>query len=127
MQVSIQSYKQEEFLMPIHISNIKADMPTADKAPARVTYALETGKRLGVPAVKIIHGYGSTGPGGRIRTTVRRDLASRKSRGLIRDFIIGEEFSIFNHATLQAFALCPELRQDQDLDRHNNGVTIVLL
>ena len=113
--------------MQIHVANIKADMPTADKVPQRLTFALKTGERLGVKAVKIIHGYGSTGPGGRLRTVTRRELASRKSRGLIRDFIIGEEFSIFHHATLQAFALCPALRQDPDLDRHNNGVTIVLL
>jgi len=102
-------------------------MPTADQAPGRVKFALETGKRMGAKAVKIIHGYGSTGQGGRIRTATRRDLADRKQKGLIRDFIPGEDFSIFNTATLQAFALCPELRQDPDLDRHNNGVTIVLL
>ena len=113
--------------MQIHTVNIKADMPAADQAPARVAFALETGKRMGAAVVKIIHGYGSSGQGGRIRTATRRELEHRKTRGLIRDFIPGEQLSIFNTATLQAFALCPDLRQDPDLDRHNNGVTIVLL
>jgi len=112
--------------MQIHIANIKADMPTADQIPARVTFALETGKRLGAKVVKIIHGYGSSGVGGRLRGATRRELIERKQKGLIRDFIPGEQFSIFDHTTLQAIALCPELRQDTDLDRHNNGVTIVI-
>ncbi|HBD87251.1 MAG TPA: DNA mismatch repair protein MutS, partial [Clostridiales bacterium] len=45
--------------------NIKSDMPTVDTAIKRVTYAIRNGKSLGASAVKIIHGYGSTGAGGR--------------------------------------------------------------
>jgi len=111
----------------IYTANIKADMPTTDQAPVRIAAALATGKRLGASAVKIIHGWGSTGQGGRMRTAARRDLALRQQKGQIRDFIPGEQFSIFNAATLQAFALCPQLRRDPDLDRHNIGVSIVLL
>ena len=39
----------------------------------------------------------------------------------------GEQFSIFEEATRQAFARCEELRRDHDLDRYNNGVTFILL
>jgi len=111
----------------IYTANIKFDMPAASQAAVRVAAALATGKRLGASAVKIIHGYGSTGQGGRIRSEARRALEDRKRRGLIRDFIPGESFTIFNEATLRAFALCPELRRDPDLDRQNNGVTVVIL
>ena len=107
--------------------NIKADMPTASDAVKRVTYNLRNGKALGCAAIKFVHGYGSTGHGGRIRTEVRRYLTEQKRCGLIRDFIPGEEFSIFDPATLAAFAACDELRRDTDLERHNNGVTIVVL
>lgn len=44
--------------------NIKYDMPTADLAVRRTTYAIENGRTLGASAVKLIHGYGSTGKGG---------------------------------------------------------------
>jgi len=111
----------------IHTANIKADMPAADQAAVRVSAALATGRQLGASAVKIIHGYGSTGRGGRIRTETRRCLAEKKAKGAIRDYIPGEAFSIFNGATLKAFSVCPELRRDADLDRQNNGVTIVIL
>jgi len=107
--------------------NIKSDMPTAGDAVKRVTYNLRSGKALGFAAVKIIHGYGSTGKGGRIRIEVRRYLGEQKRKGLIRDFIPGEDFSIFDEATRRAFELCGDLRRDSDLERHNNGITIVLL
>lgn len=107
--------------------NVKEDMPTADLAVRRVTYAIRNGKSLGAAAVKIIHGYGSTGKGGRIRTETRRYLADQKRRGLIRDYLPGEDFSIFSAATRDAFLLCDDLRRDRDLDRSNNGITIVVL
>ncbi len=107
--------------------NIKEDMPTADDAVKRVTFQLHTSKRLGFSALKIIHGYGSTGTGGKIRTKTRRYLDEQKRKGIIRDYITGEDFSIFDPATLKAFQSCAELRRDSDLERHNNGVTIVIL
>lgn len=107
--------------------NIKSDMPTADVAVKRVTYNIRNGKSWGAGAIKVIHGYGSSGKGGRIQGQTRRYLAEQKSKGFIRDFIPGEEFSIFNDATIRAFGFCEELRRDPDLERHNNGVTIIIL
>ncbi len=106
--------------------NIKSDMPTADAAVKRVTWNIHNGRALGAGAIKIIHGYGSSGKGGRIRTEVRRYLEREKEKGTIRDFIPGENFSIFNEATRQAFARCGELRGDPDLERYNNGITIIV-
>ena len=107
--------------------NIKSDMPTADDAIRRITYHLRTSKTFGEKALKIIHGYGSTGTGGKIRIEARRYLGEQKRKGFIRAYIPGEDFSIFDPATLDAFKACPDLRRDPDLERHNNGVTIVLL
>ncbi len=107
--------------------NIKADMPAAQDAVKRVTYYIRSGKALGYAAVKLIHGYGSTGRGGRIRSEVRRYLEDQKRRRLIRDYIPGEDFSIFDEATRHAFSLCGEPRGDPDLERSNNGITVVLL
>ena len=107
--------------------NIKADLPTASDAIKRVTYNIRNGREWGCGAIKIIHGYGSTGKGGRIRTETRRYLEDQKRKGLIRDFIPGENFSIFDEGTRRAFDQCGDLRRDSDLERHNNGVTIVIL
>ncbi|NLW64711.1 MAG: hypothetical protein GXY26_00545 [Clostridiales bacterium] len=107
--------------------NIKSDMPTAQDAIRRVTYNIRNGKSWGASAMKIIHGYGSTGKGGKIRTETRRYLQDQLEKRQIRGFICGENFSIFDAATRDAFLICDDLRRDSDLDRHNNGVTIVIL
>jgi len=102
-------------------------MPTADDAIRRITYNIRNSKTLGIKALKIIHGYGSTGMGGKIRVEARRYLGDQKRKGFICDYIAGEDFSIFDAATLKAFLICDDLRHDADLERHNNGITIVIL
>ena len=77
--------------------------------------------------LKIIHGYGSSGTGGKIRLEARKYLARLSAKGEIGGFIPGEEFSIFQEDTRRAFLRCDELRRDRDLERHNNGVTFILL
>jgi len=102
-------------------------MPVVDVAIKRITFQIWSCKASGAAAVKIIHGYGSTGKGGKIRTAARQYLAAQKNQKLIRDYIAGEDFSIFNEATRRAFTLCDELRSNHDLDQYNNGITIVVL
>ena len=107
--------------------NLELGWPTVDQALRRLDAELEAARQMNTPLMKLIHGYGSSGKGGRIRVEVRAYLQRQKSRGLIRDFIPGERFSIFDEATRQAFLRCDDLRRDSDLDGSNNGITIVLL
>ncbi|MGI6014232.1 MAG: hypothetical protein ACOX7K_08160 [Oscillospiraceae bacterium] len=106
--------------------NIKEDLPTVQEALARMNETIRNGKQLGCGAIKLIHGYGSTGRGGKIRVAVRQRLAEMKQKRQIRDYIPGEFFSIFEEPTRQAFLRCEGLRRDQDLERHNNGITIIV-
>ena len=108
--------------------NLELGYPTVDAAIRRLTFELHHSRKdLGCRVLKIIHGYGSSGSGGRIRTEARRYLERLKQRGEIADYIPGERFSIFDESSRKAFALCDELRRDRDLERHNNGVTFILL
>lgn len=107
--------------------NLELGQPTVAEALLRMDRELVTTKKVGCTALKLIHGYGSTGKGGKIRTAVRRDLIKRKGNGAIRNWIPGEKFSIFESATLEAFNCCDELRIDVDLNRYNTGITIVVL
>jgi hypothetical protein len=107
--------------------NIKYDMPTSQDAIRRITYNIRNGKTLGAAAIKLIHGYGSSGKGGKIRTEAHRYLEDQKRKGFIRDYIPGDRFSIFDPATRDAFRICDGLRHDPDLEGHNNGMTIVIL
>lgn len=108
-------------------ANLERGMPTVDAALKQLALELRRSRSLGCTALKIIHGYGSTGTGGRIRVEARAYLARLEGRGEIRGFIPGEEFSIFKSKTLEAFRRCGALRRDTDLERHNNGVTVILL
>jgi len=102
-------------------------MPTVDTAIKRITFNINNARAFGVSAIKFVHGYGSTGKGGAIRTQARNYLERQKTRGKIKDYITGEAFSIFDDATRSAFIVCDELRRDSDIERHNNGITIVIL
>lgn len=107
--------------------NLEEGMPFVDQAIKRLTFELSRARASRIIALKLIHGFGSSGTGGRIRTEVRKYLGSLKSRGAIRSFVAGENFSIFDSDTRAVLDLCTELRQDRDLDHHNNGITIVVL
>jgi len=107
--------------------NIKSGLPSSDDAIRKITYNIKNAAPFGVTAIKFIHGYGSTGKGGVIRIEARKYLERQKTRGQIKDYITGEAFSIFDEATRKAFLVCDDLRRDCDLERHNNGVTIVIL
>ena len=107
--------------------NLELGRPFVDQAIKQLTMELHRSRSMGCTVLKIIHGYGSSGTGGRIRTESRKYLIRLKQGKEIRDFIPGEAFSIFEEATRQAFVCCEALRQDPDLDRSNNGVTFILL
>ena len=59
--------------------------------------------------------------------TVSRLITKLQKEGVIKDFIAGEDFSIFNDAVLSLLEAMPELRGDPDLDATNEGVTILWL
>ena len=111
----------------LRVINIKSDKPTVDDAIRRITYNIKNAAAFGVTGIKFIHGYGASGKGGAIRTEARKYLDRQIARGGIKYYIKGEDFSIFDEATRNAFAVCDELRRDSDIERHNNGITIVIL
>ncbi len=112
---------------PYKTVNIEAGMPLVDEAIRRLTYEIAAAKRQKCAALKIIHGYGSSGTGGRLRVEIRKYLSFQKKKGAIADFVAGEDFSIFNMAAIRMMDRCEALRRDSDLNRSNNGVTLVLL
>lgn len=107
------------------VLNLEEGLPTAAQAIGRLLHALESCRRGQV--IKLIHGYGSSGTGGRIRVEVRRKLGRLQQAGQISFFITGEKLSIFDADTRRALDLAPALRQDRDLERHNNGITILVV
>ena len=113
--------------MSVREVNIKERMPTLEEARKKLHNELILAKRLGACALKLIHGYGSSGTGGALRTGLRETLAQRLKEGKIRAFVPGEQWGIFDEASRELLDACPELSGDTDLNRHNQGVTLILL
>jgi hypothetical protein len=109
------------------VLNIKKDMPTLDAARRSLVAAVDTARADGVRAIKLVHGYGSTGKGGALAKGLRSSLAKLKRAGTIADWIAGEDFHTTNARVQHALATLPRLRNDPDCGRSNPGVTLVLL
>src|SRR5512147_936179 len=111
----------------IRTYNVEAGRPTLDEARRLVIEDIKRAKREGVRVLKVIHGYGSSGKGGKLCVGLRKSFALRKKEGVIRDFVPGEDFSVFNPVVLTLIEAVPELRGDPDLSATNEGVTLLWL
>ncbi|MGB7846195.1 MAG: Smr/MutS family protein [Candidatus Acidiferrum sp.] len=109
------------------ILNIEAGFPTIEEARQLLLAELRQARQSGIVAVKVIHGYGSTGKGGALRGALRTSLLRRKKEGLVSRVIFGEKWSVFEEDSRYAIERCPELRSDRDLNRSNEGITIAVL
>ena len=98
-----------------------------DEALRRLEAELEAARHMNTPLLKLIHGYGSSGKGGRIRTASRKYLLAQQEKGRIAAVVPGERFTIFDETTRRALQQYPHLRQDRDLERENMGVTFVFM
>ena len=111
----------------IRIYNVEAGSPILDEARRLVIGEIKRAKREGVKVLKVIHGYGSSGKGGALSVGLQKSFRLRKKENVIRDFIAGEDFSIFNPTVLTLLEAVPELRGDPDLNATNEGVTVLWL
>lgn len=109
------------------VVNLEQGMPTVEIARQRLEQALRTAKAKRVIALKIIHGYGSSGKGGAIRAETRRLLEKKLREGGVKAYVAGEDFSPFNASARLLIDSCPSLARDRDYLNANAGVTLVLL
>lgn len=84
-------------------------------------------RKDGIAALKVIHGYGSSGAGGVLRFAIRSYLRQRKEKGEIAAFVNGESWSSFDERSKLIFGRIPESLLDSDVGRGNKGITLVLL
>ncbi len=111
-------------MQKVRYINLEQGFPTVDLAVRDMVGQLGTYKRQGYRALVFIHGWGSSGAGGGIRTAVRIKLRERSLSGLVQDFCGGEEWKDRRAGFID---YCSQLKQfDRDISE-NKGVTVVLL
>ena len=106
---------------------LKQGMPTVEEARRRLIVDLEQARRRGVRVLKLIHGYGSSGVGGKLRDAVRSSLRRRLKEGKIRAFVAADKRNVLDEPARLMLDECPELARDKDFHNYNEGVTFVLL
>src|SRR5512137_1104143 len=111
----------------IRTFNVEAGLPTLDEARRLVIEEIKLAKRVGARVLKVIHGYGSSGKGGALCVGLRKSFGLRKKEGVIKDFVAGEDFTVFNDTVLALLEAVPELRGDPDLGAIYEGITVLWL
>ena len=104
--------------------NLEYGMPTVDAALQKMRNSLTTYKRQGYKAVILIHGYGASGVGGSIKAAVIRCLGENSMRGIVRDFVGGDQW--FNRKR-EILDICKDLSNFERKIAGNSGITVVLL
>ena len=69
--------------------NLERGKPTVETAMRRLPLEIDTARREGVKLLTLIHGYGSSGKGGRIREECRKALDYMRLKKEISEYIPG--------------------------------------
>ncbi len=107
--------------------NLKENSPPLDVALAYFEIELEKALFAKVKVVKVLHGYGSHGRGGAILLETRKLLAKMKKEKAIEDFFFGDRWNSHDKFTSRLLMQDKKLADDEDLNKNNPGITIVVL
>lgn len=104
--------------------NLEYGQPTVDMALRSMVSQLSTCKGQGYKAVILIHGYGSSGVGGSIKTAVQNKLKEPALSGIVRACCSGEHW---HEKKREMVGICQPLSNYNRKIEGNQGVTVVLL
>ncbi len=107
--------------------NLEQGHPVLEIALQKLDDGIEDAAKNNIQVLTLIHGYGSSGKGGRIRLECRKNLDFMKSRGRIRDYIAGEDFSRKFGPAKVLLQRYPQLSTDGNFNKGNRGVTLVVM
>lgn len=107
--------------------NIKKDNPNADYAMYLLDEEIKYSKATGNRVILVIHGYGSHGQGGIIKQTIKEYLPNLKRKGIISEFVFGENWGNLNEAKKLICEVSPELIINSNVRNINSGVSVILI
>ncbi len=107
--------------------NLKKGMPFVDEALDTLSLELDLARSQGVKVLRVIHGYGSSGTGGKIKQAVIQELASLSRARRVHAYVVGDRYSEDTNQGRDLLSRFPGLRSTLVSDRHNPGITFVQL
>lgn len=107
--------------------DIKSEKQTVLEAIAQFLVEVESYKKGGYKVMKVIHGYGSHGVGGVIKSAFLKKCQDLKNRHIIEDFTCCDQWTEKNVVRKIAINYCPDLLADKELYLLNPGCSIIIL
>ncbi len=113
--------------MDYKVINLKTNSPSVGEAIANLDIEINICKLSNVKVLKVIHGYGSHGTGGAICLAVRKFLRNQIKQKKIKDILLGNEWDLSNQKCFNLLENLKDCYRDEDLNKLNPGITIVVL
>ena len=108
--------------------NVKQDGPYVDEALDRLAEYLRKSLAVGIKAIVLIHGYGSTGEGGRIKRAIHDALENNRYSDRVDEYYFGENVAYGSEAYHALNKRRPGLKRYLKRFKEGNaGMTVLLL
>ena len=110
------------------VLNLKFDSPSAEGALDRLTVALRRASEVGIKAIILIHGYGASGEGGRIKWAVHDALENNYFSDRVDEYHFGEQTAFGSEAYHALLRRRPSLKAHlKHFKEGNAGMTVLVL
>lgn len=105
--------------------SIKEHNPNNEYAIFLLDSEIHDAHMTDVDVLIVVHGYGSHGVGGLIKSSAMQYLKNARKEANIVDFVQGEHWSDTNHIKTEMCRRYPQLILNDNLHMLNSGVTVV--
>jgi hypothetical protein len=110
------------------VLNLKYDGPSAEQALERLTIALRRASELGIKAMILIHGYGASGEGGKIKWAIHDALENNYFSDRVDEYYFGVNTAFGSDAYHALLRRRPGLKAHlKHFKEGNAGMTVLLL
>ncbi len=110
------------------VINLEAGSPTAEEALERLTQHVRAASEAGIRALIVIHGYGSSGSGGKIKWVVRDALENNYFSDRVDEYHFGEDLALGSSGYQVVIKRRASLKQHLSQFKIGNaGMTVLLM
>jgi hypothetical protein len=110
------------------VLNLKFDSPSAEEALDRLTIGLRRASEVGIKAIILIHGYGASGEGGKIKWAVHDALENNYFSDRVDEYHFGEQIAFGSEAYHALLRRRPELKAYlKHFKEGNAGMSVLIL
>jgi hypothetical protein len=110
------------------VLNLKFDSPSAEEALDRLTIGLRRAFEVGIKVIILIHGYGASGEGGKIKWVVHDALENNYFSDRVDEYHFGEQTAFGSEAYYALLRRRPGLKAYlKHFKEGNAGMTVLIL